>query len=91
MAHPLPFAMNTRLSPDHRQLLEETAAALDLTLSGAIRWHLDQVLDRPVSDQPGAPTRRELLHEVRGEVSIPGVGVVTIESVTRAEAEHASS
>lgn len=80
---PLPFGMNVRLSSDQRQLLEETASALDLTLSGAIRHHLDQVLDRPLVEGQERPTRRELMHE--REVTIGGEQF-TIESVTRAEA-----
>lgn len=83
MDHPLPFAMNTRLSADQRQLLEETASALDLTLSGAIRWHLDQVLDAPLTPGRERPTRRELMHD--GEFEIDGERI-TIESVTRADA-----
>lgn len=66
MSAPLPFAINVRLSADQRALLEETASILDLTLSGAMRWHLDQVLDQAVNDRPDAPTRRELLNEEQG-------------------------
>jgi hypothetical protein len=85
----LPHTLNTRLTADQWQLLETTADALDLTLSGAIRHHLDVVLDTPVMPDRKSPTRRELMHEERGEFVIGGQ-TVTIESITRAEA-HADA
>lgn len=84
----LPHHLHTRLTSDQWELLEATADALDLTLSGAIRHHLDVVLDRPVSEAPGAPTRRELMREERGEIDVPGLGPISLTSITRAEADE---
>jgi hypothetical protein len=81
---PLPHHLHTKLSRDQWDLLEGTAQKLDLTISGAIRWHLDALLDAPV-DGVGSPTRRELLHEDRDEgIPIPDA---LLASVT-ADAAH---
>ena len=68
----LPHTLNTRLSADQWAFLEATATKRDLTMSGAIRALLDDLLDAPVSEQSGAPTRRELMHEEYGEIVLEG-------------------
>jgi hypothetical protein len=85
MNQQLPFSLHVRFTLDQRQLLEDAAKRHDTTLSGAVRHYLDQALDRPVNDQPDAPTLRELQHEGEGESLLP-------RSLTnRIRAEHAAS
>jgi len=80
----LPHQLNVKFTGDHWELLEYAAEKLDLSMGGAVRFYLDLVLDRPVAGE-GSPSRRELMHDKRGEIVI-GDQVVSLESITRAEA-----
>jgi hypothetical protein len=80
----LPHTLNTRLTHDQWAYLEATADGRDLTMSGAIRAVLDDLLDAPVNDQPSAPSRRQLMREELGEVVSPGGGRMKLVSASRA-------
>lgn len=61
---PLLVGMNVRTSVEQREFLEHTAKRLDLTISGAVRWCIDQAMDAPtyenVDDPADVASWREL-------------------------------
>lgn len=56
--HPLLVGMNVRTSMAQREFLETVAGDHDLTLSGAVRWCIDQAMAAPIDGGASWDERR---------------------------------